>query len=143
VEWLRERKKVEGLENLLLLPFQDFREMPDVLASSDVLIAVLEPEAGVFSVPSKVLSYHCAGRPILGAIPKENLAAQIICQNGSGICVSPISVVEFLEAATQYRSNSNMASTVGVAARRYAEKTFNIKDIARRFELFLSRVVIS
>jgi len=81
VEWLRERKVAEGLNNLILLPFQNFKEMPDVLAASDVLMAVLEPEAGIFSVPSKVLTYHCAGKPVLGGIPAENLAARIISQN--------------------------------------------------------------
>ena len=63
---------------LMLLPFQPYEVLPEVLASADVLIAILEPDAGVFSVPSKVLSYHCAGRPILAAIPAENLAARII-----------------------------------------------------------------
>ena len=62
----------------MLLPFQPYEVLPEVLASADVLLAILEPEAGVFSVPSKVLSYHCAGRPILAAIPAENLAARII-----------------------------------------------------------------
>ena len=39
------------------------RTSPRMLASGDVLVAVLEPEASRFSIPSKVLSYLAAGRP--------------------------------------------------------------------------------
>jgi len=88
-DYLTACKHRENLDNLLVLPFQDFADMPDVLAAADVLVAVLEPDAGVFSVPSKILTYHCASRPILAAIPLENLAAKIISQAGSGICVAP------------------------------------------------------
>ena len=40
-----------------------------MLASADVLVALLETDAGAFSVPSKVLTSLSAGRPILAAIP--------------------------------------------------------------------------
>ena len=88
-DWLAEHKTAEGLGNLTLLPFQSFDKMPDILGTAEVLIAVLEADAGAFSVPSKVLTYHCAGRPILGAIPPGNLAARIIAQEHSGVCVEP------------------------------------------------------
>lgn len=140
VEWLREKKRTDGLDNLLLLPFQDFSEMPDVLASSDALIAVLEPEAGIFSVPSKVLTYHCAGRPILGGIPAENLAARIIVKNGTGLCVGPGDADGFVAAAVRLRKEEPLCSTMGAAARRYAEQTFDIQQIANRFDTFLKTV---
>ena len=142
VEWLRERKVAEALENLILLPFQDFKEMPDVLAASDVLMAVLEPEAGIFSVPSKVLTYHCAGRPILGGIPAENLAAQIISQHRTGLCVGPADDTGFVDSAVRLRIQSAEAAEMGRSARRYAEQTFDIRTIADRFETTLSQALI-
>ena len=45
-----------GVE-VTLLPFQPYDSLPDMLGAADVAIALLEPEAGIFSVPSKVLSY--------------------------------------------------------------------------------------
>jgi colanic acid biosynthesis glycosyl transferase WcaI len=142
VEWLREKKRTEGLQNLLLLPFQNFSEMPDVLAASDTLIAVLEPEAGIFSVPSKVLTYHCAGRPILGGIPAENLAARIIAENGTGLCVAPGDIGGFVTAAVRLRSEPQLCSKMGLSAREYAQKMFDIGLIANRFESFIKSVVI-
>ena len=55
----------------MLLPYQPFGRLSEVLASADVLVALLESDAGAYSVPSKVLTYLAAGRPILGAIPAE------------------------------------------------------------------------
>ncbi len=63
---------------LLLLPFQPYERLSDVLGSGDVLVVLLEQDAGAFSVPSKTLSYLCAGRPVLGLMPAENLAATLV-----------------------------------------------------------------
>ncbi len=62
-EWLAAKQKEKQLANLVLLPYQDFHALPEVLATGDILCAVLEEDAGVFSVPSKVLTYLCAARP--------------------------------------------------------------------------------
>ena len=77
-DYLRGKVSEEGLWNLAVLPFQQYSDLPDALASADVLLAILEPEASKFSVPSKVLTYHCAGRPILASMPSSNLAATIL-----------------------------------------------------------------
>ncbi|MGN5378755.1 glycosyltransferase [Streptomyces lasalocidi] len=75
---------VHGVE-VTLLPFQPYRRLPEVLGTGDVLVVLLEGDAGMFSVPSKTLSYLCAGRPVLGLMPAENLAAQLLHQAGSAV----------------------------------------------------------
>lgn len=138
-DYLRERKGVENLRNLELLPFQPFEDMPDVLAAADVLVAVLEADAGVFSVPSKVLSYHCAGRAILAAISARNLAARIIHSEASGICVEPQDVQGFLLRAAELRQDAALRARSGRSARAYAEKHFDVKAIADQFEVVFRR----
>jgi glycosyltransferase involved in cell wall biosynthesis len=138
-DYLQERKVAEDLGNLTLLPFQSFEKVPDILAAADVLVAVLEADAGVFSVPSKVLTYHCAGKPILGAIPSGNLAARIIAQEQSGVCVEPADMEGFLQAARELHSNKNSREKHGAAARAYAENHFDIRKIADRFEACFQR----
>ncbi|MFI5429213.1 glycosyltransferase family 4 protein [Aeromicrobium sp. UC242_57] len=76
---------------LRVLPFQPADNLPDVLGSADVLVALLEPDATKFSIPSKVLSYMAAGRPILGLMPDDNPAALDILDSG-GIVVDPTEV---------------------------------------------------
>ena len=69
---------------LRLLPYQPYERLPEVLASADVLVALLEPDAGSFSVPSKVLTYLCAGRPLLVSVSRDNLAARVVERSGGG-----------------------------------------------------------
>ena len=61
-----------------LLPFQPYERLSEVFGSADVLVVLLEKSAGAFSVPSKTLSYLCAGRPVIGLMPAENLASQLL-----------------------------------------------------------------
>ena len=78
-----------GLENLVLLPLQPVERLREVLAAADVAVAVIEPDAGAFSVPSKVQSYLCAGRAVLLAAPAANLAARVVRGEAAGVVVEP------------------------------------------------------
>lgn len=140
-DWLRTEADAEGLENLRVLPFQPIEDFPSVLASADVLLAVLEPEAGVFSVPSKILSYHCAGRPIVASLPGDNLAARTIERAGSGTVVAPGDDDGLAEAVVALLADDQARATLGPAARRHAERAFAIDDVADRFEAVLDGVV--
>ena len=63
-EWLREHGA--SADNLVVLPFQLFDRLSEVLAAADVLLTILEPDAGAYSVPSKVLDLpRCRGGPSL------------------------------------------------------------------------------
>ena len=140
-DWLRERGS--DLSTLVLLPFQPFDRLADVIGTADIVVAILEPDAGVFSVPSKVLSYLAAGRPIIGAIPAENLAARLIAQKGAGIVVSPLDPDALAAACIDLLAREDDRREMGHQARAYAESAFDIGRIADRFEGLLDTVVTS
>ena len=133
-DWLTQKKAERGLDNLIVLGFQPFEALPDVLASADVLMAVLEPEAGAFSVPSKVLTYLCAERPVLLAVPPENLAARIVARIEAGRIVPPTDPAAFVEAAAALLADPEQRHAMGRNARAYAETTFDIDTITDAFE---------
>ena len=139
-EWLRRRAAEEGLDTLVTLPYQPYARLPEVLASGDVLLVILETEAGSFSVPSKVLSYHCAGRPLLAAVPRVNLAAGVIRRAGSGIVVDPNDAAGMAPAAERLLADASVRERFGRNARAYAERTFDIATIGDRFEDVLAAV---
>ena len=120
------------------LPFQPYERLPEVLGSGDVLVVLLEKEAGAFSVPSKTLSYLCAGRPILGLMPAENLAAQLVDQVDG--CVLP-PVPESLPAAsawvTKVLADADLSERIGTQSRELAEREFALDNCADRFEAIL------
>jgi colanic acid biosynthesis glycosyl transferase WcaI len=138
-EYLAAAKRERSLHNLVLLPFQPYERLTDVFASADLLVAILEPEAGVFSVPSKVLSYHCAGRPILAAIPEQNLAARLITRERTGVLADPCSAASFISAAESLVGDRTRRIAMGQRARSYAERAFDIGSITDRFERVLER----
>lgn len=133
-DWLREKAAEHGLENLLLLPWQPMAELPQVLGAAQVLLAVLEPEAGVFSVPSKVLTYLCAGRPLLLAVPLENLAAKIVQRHEAGILVTPDDTRGFVAGALRLLEGPELRASMARNARQYAETHFDLEAITDRFE---------
>ncbi|MCC7086423.1 MAG: glycosyltransferase family 4 protein [Pirellulales bacterium] len=138
VEWLATQAAEQRLTSLRRLGFQPFSALPDVLGSADVLVAILEADAGVFSVPSKVLSYFCAGRPVLLAVPKENLAAKIVMESHAGLVVEPSDVAGFRAAAKRFIESPQLREQSGQSARRYAETHFDIHRIGKQFEAILA-----
>lgn len=139
-DWLAERVAEEHLDHVVLLPFQPIEVFPDVLGSADVLLAILEPEAGVFSVPSKVLSYHCAGRPILASVPSANLAARTIADAGSGLTVEPDDADGFVAAARRLLGDPDLRHDLGTRARAHAEAAFDVHRIGDRFDAIFRRI---
>lgn len=139
-DWLSRRRTEHRLENVRMLPYQPYESLPDVFASADILLAILEADAGVFSVPSKVLSYLCAGRPLLAAIPAENLAARLIRRTGAGLVVDPMDTEGFLAGARRLLVDDSLRAESADRARRYAEATFDIHRITDRFEAVFEQV---
>ena len=107
------------------------------MASGDILLALLEADAGVFSVPSKVLSYLCAGRPVLAAIPGDNLAADVIRRSGGGVLVEPGDGAGLRAEARRLLEDPALRAQLGLRARQYAEDNFDIAAIGDRFEEIL------
>ena len=126
--------------NLMILPLQPAGELSAVLASADVLVAILERDAHAFSVPSKILTYLAAGRPIVAAVPAENLAARTILDAGAGIVVEPDDHVALAVAARRLLSDPNERTRAGAAARAYAERAFDVEAKADEFERVLAGI---
>ena len=132
-QWLEEKKQSFNLDNLVLLDYQPFDRLSEVFGCATVLVAILEPDAGIFSVPSKVLSYHCAHRPLLLAVPEENLASRIVAREESGITVDPRNIDGFIEAAGRLLVDENLRTSLADNAIRYAQDKFDIEPITDRF----------
>ncbi|MGH3474236.1 MAG: glycosyltransferase family 4 protein [Aeromicrobium sp.] len=122
------------VDHVHLRPFQPLEQLSQVLGSGDVLVALLEPGASKFSIPSKVLSYFAAGRPVLGIMPADNPAAVDIRSVG-GHVVEPdqpgiADAVAWLEALSH---DPERRVDLGQRGRELAVQRFGIDAIAKRF----------
>jgi colanic acid biosynthesis glycosyl transferase WcaI len=130
---VRQSAEASRLSNLIVLPFQPYSEVPMVLASATVLIAPLDASASMFCVPSKILSYLCAGRPTVISIDKSNSAAQMILRARAGSVVPPGDRSAFVAAVEEYLDDQHVRLATGSAARAFAEATFELDTVAGRF----------
>lgn len=132
-DFLKREVSERDIRNLRILPWQPYERLPEVLAAADILTAIIEPDAGLFSVPSKILSCFCAGRPVVAAIPADNLAARTIRKARSGLVVEPNDESGFIADIERLLDNPALAEEMGRSGRTYAEQTFHISRIAGQF----------
>ena len=136
-EWLQRR--AGELATLTLLDYQPYEQLPDMLATADVLVVVLEGDASRYSVPSKVLNYFCAGRPVLGLLPTDNAVAHMIESAQAGRVVDPADRDGAATALKGLLADAQQRQKMGAAAREYAETTFDVQRIGDTFEAVLTR----
>jgi colanic acid biosynthesis glycosyl transferase WcaI len=140
-DWLKLKQQELNLQNLVLLPFQDYQDVPKVLATADVLTAILEPDASTFSVPSKILTYLCAGKPILAAVPESNLSARMLKNIAAGLVADPNDVDAYIKAAIHLISLSvTETESMSKRARSYAEEHFDPNLISSKLTNILNKV---
>ncbi|MGG7646250.1 glycosyltransferase [Rhodovulum sp. YNF3179] len=119
---------------LHLLPLQPARDFPTMLGAADVLLAMIGPEAADCAVPSKLLSYLCAGRPVVLAAPPDSPAARIVDSAGAGCVVPQGDTRGFTEAALGLARHPAAARRAGASGRAWAERHFAIGPVADSFE---------
>lgn len=132
-QWLEQWKREQLADNLVLLDYQPYDDLPLVMASVDILVAILEPDASRFSVPSKVLTYLCANRAIVGVLPPNNSVAEVLSTHGAGRVVDPAHRREVAAEVAELLNEEKTCRAMGAAGRRYAERTFSPDRAADRF----------
>lgn len=86
VDSLSIKSKSDKLDNIKFFPFQPASDIYQIFKNSYVLLNILNSDSN-FSVPSKVLSYIVAARPILLIMPEENEISQMVIKNNLGLVV--------------------------------------------------------
>jgi len=129
-----------GRSDVSIVGYQPAERFSEVLSSADVVVALLEPEAGRFSVPSKVLSYLSAGRPIVALMPGDNPAAVDVRSAGGFVAEPSFSgAIAAADWLTSVAKDPAAFESIGLQARALAEQRFDIARIADRFEDVLER----
>ena len=134
---LKSAMRSNGLDNLILIPYQPAEVYPEMLSSADVLMTILKPDASVYSVPSKVYTYMCAARPQLLSISASNPVAKQVIENQMGLVSDPGDVDAWLGNAYALYQNRYNNHQMGHNARDYAEAHFDIQHIADLFEAIM------
>ncbi|MDB5395209.1 MAG: glycosyltransferase WbuB [Rhodospirillales bacterium] len=141
-DWLARQAGELATRNLTVLRFQPMDVYPQILGTGDILLAMVGQEAAAFAVPSKILSYLAAGRPIAGAIASGNDAAKMIVEADAGIVTPPDDVAAFVNHVLALASDATSCARFGRNARDFAESRFAIDGIADRFEAVFDQALV-
>jgi glycosyltransferase involved in cell wall biosynthesis len=133
-EGLARKAEAEAVINLRVRPWVPFADLPDVLGSADILIAMIEEGAGAFCVPSKVLTYFGCGRPVLASVPRNNLARRLIERADAGLASDPGEAAKFIENLRRLAGDAALRLRLGANGRAFAQANFAIEPITDRFE---------
>ena len=78
-----------GLTNMRFLPFQPRELLSQVQSTADVSVVTLLPGQGLTSVPSKVLGYMAAARPVLASVDAESDTRLFVERADCGLWTPP------------------------------------------------------
>jgi len=118
-----------------LLPFQPAEEMSQMFAAADVLLLNQLASVKDTVVPSKLLTYMAAGRPVLAAVNRSSQGAEILLEANGGLLVEPeepLALVRGVEALID--AGPGPLAAMGACNRAYAEQHFDQRTILAEHE---------
>lgn len=136
---LEEQAREQALSNVYFLGQQPLPQMPDILASSDVLLVTLSahPTFTEF-LPSKLIDYMATGKPIVVAAAGE--ATNTLERVGAGIAVPPEDPEALANAIVWLREHPAEAAEMGRRGRDYARRRLRSQQSERLEQLLIDVV---
>ena len=134
---LRQRVDELGLKNVTFLPFQDRERLNEVQSVGDVSLVTLLRGHGRTSVPSKVLGYLAAGRPVIAAVDMDSETARFVTRAGAGVVVAPGDATAMAEALLAMRQDPDRRKVMGQAGRKYLEVNCSKEDVLQAYATML------
>jgi len=110
------------LTNVTFLTWQDADILPHSLASGDIAVVALEPEATHASVPSKTFNYLAVGAPLLGLGNAGSELEKIIVNNNLGYYVINKNVNQITKYILDVKLSDNLKNKFSENAIKTAAK---------------------
>ena len=129
-----------GLQNLVFLPFQPSERVPEMLAAADATILTTQANYPDASVPSKLISYLAAGRPVVCAAHGASTVAQIVRNADAGVLAEPGDAQSVSEAISFLVDHPAEARLMGENARHYFAANLTFESAYGKFSALLKEV---
>jgi len=128
-----------GLSNICLLPLQPASTLAEMYSAANALF--IHQKAAVVDavIPSKLLTYMAAGRPILAAVSNKSETARYVESANCGLIIHPESPEALVESVISLRSDSDLQSRLGANGRAYVQQHFAKDKVLQKYDLLFSR----
>lgn len=133
-ETLVKKSQSLGLRNIEFLPFVSKEEYPFWVHVADVGLVTLKSSMKTPVVPSKILGYMAAGKPILASLNPESDGKRIVEEARCGINVPVGDPSAMADAILKFSADREETKAMGQNGRLYAEKHFSINACINQYE---------
>jgi glycosyltransferase involved in cell wall biosynthesis len=132
-EKLQHLKAELQLENVLFVDGVTKKEMPEIVAASDVSVIPLKKmDLFLGAIPSKIFENLAMQKPILLGVDGE--AKELFIEQGNcGLYFEPENYKALAEAAIKISTDTNLRKQLGENGRKYVSEKFNRDTIANSF----------
>jgi colanic acid biosynthesis glycosyl transferase WcaI len=137
-QWME--KKFFQAGNVSLIPFQQRKKLPEMLAAADVGLIVQKRNVVAFNMPSKTQVLLASGRPIIASVPDTGTAAKAVRQSGGGLVVASEDAGQLAAAVEELYNNPEKATRLGQQGRRYAVEQYSFDRALDRYEALFNTV---
>jgi colanic acid biosynthesis glycosyl transferase WcaI len=138
---VQKRVRSLGLANVRFLPFQPRERLAEVQATGDIGLVTLAPGRGRTSVPSKVLGYMAAGRPVLAAVDADSDTAEQIRQANAGVVCEPGDLDSIASGLRRLADAPAERDRLGGAGRDFLVERFSKASVLDRYARVLEGVI--
>jgi glycosyltransferase involved in cell wall biosynthesis len=126
------------LRNVRFLPFQPAEVLHEVQAASDVSLVTLSRNSGANSIPSRMIGYIAAARPVIAAVRQDSATATMIREGNFGFIVEPEDPDALAGAIRSAADNRRQLDRLGKNARKFFIKTYDRKTCTKVCESILT-----
>ena len=124
---------VKNLQNIKCLSLQPFDQLSNVLGSADCALCLMLKDSSIYSCPSKILNYMCAGKPVIARALKDSAIYDLIKLSNCGIIDTSYNDQIFFNQIKKLINNKKKLKQFSFNSRRYAVQKFDIKKITNQF----------
>lgn len=130
-----------GLSNVHFLPFQPRELLPAVQNCATISMVSLLPGKGIFSVPSKVLGYMAAARPVVASVDANSETGILVKQAGCGLVAEPGDPLALLNAVDQLLASPQNVLELGERGRRFLEERYSRTQVCAQYAEFFQQTL--
>lgn len=141
VKVLKKETEMLGLHNVIFAPFQPRAILSQVQTMADLSLVSLKRGKGHASVPSKVLGYMAAARPVVALVDEDSETARTITLADCGWILEPEEPEGLAKLIRDIHCDASMLSRLGNNGRMYLEEKYDKNTITRNYIDFFESVV--
>lgn len=129
------------LRNVRFLPLVPQTELPQLMASADILLLNQHPDILDAVIPSKLLMYMAAARPVVIAAHPDSEAARQVRAADCGVLVPANAPSALASAVQELAADPTRRQLLGQRGRDFVIRHFERQNVLKEFEAELLRLV--